>query len=301
MHRNEVRRISEGGMMVALVGVILFFNRQSAGILESVFYWVLSFPILIYTCRYGLKWGCIVSVAMMVISFILSAPTTMFYLFSSLVIGVVYGEGVRRRWPNRWLLGLTFLFTFCSYLITMFVFAEIFGYNIEVEMSEVASMLSGLMQMSGASLVVEMRHAVLIIVLFANILNVVLQSLCIHLISFVLLRRLKIEMNPVKTVFDLRLSKGLGWVLLLSLLVSVFFVRFIDVESVKVILLSVMICISLFMVGYGLTVVMCRLTTTRTKAVLILMALALIPLAWPFLIILAFADSQFDLKRVKKR
>ena len=97
MHRNEVRRISEGGMMVALVGVILFFNRQSAGILESVFYWVLSFPILIYTCRYGLKWGCIVSVAMMVISFILSAPTTMFYLFSSLVIGVVYGEGVRRN------------------------------------------------------------------------------------------------------------------------------------------------------------------------------------------------------------
>ena len=196
---------------------------------------------------------------------------------------------------------MTFLFTFCSYLITMFVFAEIFGYNIEVEMSEVASMLSGLMQMSGASLVVEMRHAVLIIVLFTNILNVVLQSLCIHLISFVLLRRLKIEMNPVKTVFDLRLSKRLGWVLLLSLLASVFFVRFIDVESVKVILLSVMICISLFMVGYGLTVVMCRLTTTRTKAVLILMALALIPLAWPFLIILAFADSQFDLKRVKKR
>ena len=89
--------------------------------------------------------------------------------------------------------------------------------------------------------------------------------------------------------------------LLLSLLASVFFVRFIDVESVKVILLSVMICISLFMVGYGLTVVMCRLTTTRTKAVLILMALALIPLASPFLIILAFADSQFDLKRVKKR
>ena len=117
-----------------------------------------------------------------------------------------------------------------------------------------------------------MRHAVLIIVLFTNILNVVLQSLCIHLISFVLLRRLKIEMNPVKTVFDLRLSKRLGWVLLLSLLASVFFVRFIDVESVKVILLSVMICISLFMVGYGLTVVMCRLTTTRTKAVLILMA-----------------------------
>ena len=106
---------------------------------------------------------------------------------------------------------MTFLFTFCSYLITMFVFAEIFGYNIEVEMSEVASMLSGLMQMSGASLVVEMRHAVLIIVLFTNILNVVLQSLCIHLISFVLLRRLKIEMNPVKTVFDLRLSKRFGW------------------------------------------------------------------------------------------
>ena len=32
-------------MMVAIVGMLLFINRQLAGMLEMVMYWVLTFPI----------------------------------------------------------------------------------------------------------------------------------------------------------------------------------------------------------------------------------------------------------------
>ena len=43
---QSVRRISEGAMMVAMVGLVLFFNRQTAGMFEYLFYWLLSFSIL---------------------------------------------------------------------------------------------------------------------------------------------------------------------------------------------------------------------------------------------------------------
>ena len=34
---QSVRRISEGAMMVAMVGLVLFFNRQTAGMFEYLF------------------------------------------------------------------------------------------------------------------------------------------------------------------------------------------------------------------------------------------------------------------------
>ena len=52
MH-DQTRRITEGAMMCTLVALMLLLNRQLAGILEYAAYWVLSFPILIYTVKYG--------------------------------------------------------------------------------------------------------------------------------------------------------------------------------------------------------------------------------------------------------
>ena len=47
---NQTKKMTEGAMMVAIVGMLLFINRQLAGMLEMVMYWVLTFPILMYTC-----------------------------------------------------------------------------------------------------------------------------------------------------------------------------------------------------------------------------------------------------------
>lgn len=110
--QNDIRKISEGGLMCALIGVILLLNRQTAGVFEASFYWILSLPILVYAARYDLKWSIIVSIATLLLSMMISSPATIFYLFSSLVIGVVYGVGVRKKWPNSILLGSVMLFTF---------------------------------------------------------------------------------------------------------------------------------------------------------------------------------------------
>ena len=58
---KRTHHITEGSMMVALVGAALLANRQLAGILEYALYWVLTFPILVYTVRYGMRNALIVS------------------------------------------------------------------------------------------------------------------------------------------------------------------------------------------------------------------------------------------------
>ena len=80
---NQTKKMTEGAMMVAIVGMLLFINRQLAGMLEMVMYWVLTFPILMYTARYGVKSACVPAISMVLLSFMIAAPTTIFYLFCS--------------------------------------------------------------------------------------------------------------------------------------------------------------------------------------------------------------------------
>ena len=65
--RNDTRKITEGAMMCALVGLVLFINRQLGGMIEYTIYWILSFPILIYTVRYGWKAALIPAVSMLLL------------------------------------------------------------------------------------------------------------------------------------------------------------------------------------------------------------------------------------------
>ena len=64
--KNDTRKITEGAMMVAIVGLMLFINRQLAGMIEYMMYWILTFPILIYTAKYGVKNAMVPSVCMLI-------------------------------------------------------------------------------------------------------------------------------------------------------------------------------------------------------------------------------------------
>lgn len=296
--KNDVRKLTEGAMMVAMTGVVLFINRQSAGMLESLLYWVLSFPILIYTVRYGLQWGCITFTAMMLLSFIISTPQTLFYLFSALIIGVVYGVGVRKKWTNRKLLNWTMLFTFFSYLITMFVLASFFGYNIKDEASAIIEIMSSFQLNGGVSL----QNIAMISIVLVFVVSVVTQSLCVHLVAILLLKRLKIEVNPVKSVYDLRLNKGMGVSAIIIALAFVGGSYFTSNETVELCLFVAYACMLILYVAYGTTVILCfMIEYKKQKWAMILALLYLLPPCWILMAALGVWDSFVDIKGKLKR
>ena len=52
---NNVRRLTDGAMMLAIIGALLLINRQTAGIIETTFLFILPLPMVFYSARYGLK------------------------------------------------------------------------------------------------------------------------------------------------------------------------------------------------------------------------------------------------------
>lgn len=284
--------------MVAIVGVALFFNRQMAGLLEFAIYWILSFPILIYTVRYGLKAALVPSISMILLSFMISLPTTMFYLASSLIVGLVYGAGVRRSWSNRALLASSIIFTFFSYVITTIIFASFFGYSPQDDIE----MLNQLVEVMHISLPGGIANFVKAFIIITTVLMSVLQGLCIHLLAIVLMKRLKMKTNPVKPIFDIKVGKWAGYVCI------VIWLLFLGINVVKLdseiinLIIAAYFCVQIFAIGYGcITIMSIMVLQNRRKYVFFLPILAFVPFVNNVIMFIGIYDMFADLKGQMKR
>lgn len=67
---NSVRKITDGAMMVALIGLFLFINRQLAGLLDLYAAWLVPLPMVMYAVKYGWKSALVPFVSVIFLSFI---------------------------------------------------------------------------------------------------------------------------------------------------------------------------------------------------------------------------------------
>lgn len=279
--RQTTKQITQGAMITAITAIILILNRQTGGIMESSFYWFLSFPILIYAVRSELKMTIMVGIACMFMALLFSTPQTMFYLFSALTTGSIYGYGVKRKWSNSKLLLWTFITTFISCYITMFALASAFGYNIiegRMELLELIEPFTQFLPMS-AQLFVKTFDILL------SLLIIALQTLCTHLVAVILFRKLGIECNPIRTVMDWQPPL---WTAILTMIAHGLFIMmsFISLsESMQELILFVMLGgMSIYLI-YGLIIV--RILAFRKKAMMLLY----IPIFWLFVVYIGLFDT----------
>lgn len=290
---NQTRKITEGAMMVAIVGLLLFINRQLAGMIEVAMYWILTFPILIYTAKYGVKDSLVPAVSMVLLSFMIATPTTIFYLISCDVIGIIYGAGIRNKWKNGSLLWWTGIFTFVSYFVTTVLFAAVFGYD----PNEDVEIIKTLVHFFNIDLKIPIAKIVGMVVIGGAILMTILQTMCIHMIANIILKRMKIEVRPMKSVFELRVPRYVGYIIL-GIIVLFYMQNVIelnqDVYAVLLVLYGVSI---LFAMGYGTLTLLCMAMVFRKKYLIIIIFICLfIPLLNLIIVLIGVLDMIMDLR-----
>lgn len=298
MKTSETRKMTEGAMMVALIGVCLFFNRQTAGIFEVDFYWLLSLPILIYTAKTDLKYGMIVFVSSLLLAFMLSTPQTIFYLFCAEVIGLVYGYGVHKQWNNRLLLGMTMLFTFISLFISMYVLASFFGFDVQATRNELLGMIEHAMSFLNQwhltlAFPVSFHMIVYCLDILSFMIIAILQSICTHLVAVLFLHKLQIKKAEIKLLNTFVMPRFLGFTMLCLWAV----VLWVDLstlpENIQFLVVLLFMCNFILTLTYGMIVV--RDVRRRFKWAGILY----IPLFWNLVVLLGVADA-LTLGKIRK-
>ncbi|MDH6368155.1 MULTISPECIES: DUF2232 domain-containing protein [unclassified Breznakia] len=210
---RKTRNITEGAMMIAMVAILLILNRQFAGVLEEMIFWLLSIPLIVYMVRYDIQSGLIVAISCILSSILFSTFTGMVLLISAMVSGVCYGIGLKKGWKNAYLLILAIVSQLLVSALTVIVFGHIFGYDIIAEVMDLTKMVEQAGIASGA------RTLAMLVVLIVYIGSACMQGIVIHVASHVILARLRIQVASLKPITQVRIPKQVGMLATVGLVI----------------------------------------------------------------------------------
>lgn len=286
---GQTKKLSEGAMMCAVLGVLFFINRQVAGMIDTAAYWLYTFPVLLYTARYGAKAALGPAFCTLLLAYFLSGFTTLFYMLSVNICALFYGEGIRKKWRNgRLLSGLLFI-TFLSYLVATWLLAGIFGYDLK-EDSELLRLLFPFLPAA--------RCTGALATVFIALLLSVLQSFCLHVCAKELLHRLRIETLPSKSLLQLSLPRWLGYIII-SIWLLYFSGNVIELNhgADRILLFLYLLSVLLAAVYGALTLSLWLLQRHRRFLALFVIVGVMLPYVQMVLALLGMADMLLDIRK----
>lgn len=194
---NSSKRLVEGALFVAIYGVFMLASRFVGGILESTLFFILPFPLVLYTVRYGIKNALVPFISVAFVAFMINPINALFYVISANMLGVVYGELVKRQVKEVYLMVIAAATSLVLNLLSTYVFASLLGYNLQQDVTEMIAIVSSLAEqipnLPSSEVIERMIYEILpaSIMLFA-----LMEGYLIHFSSSFILFRLKEIKRP---------------------------------------------------------------------------------------------------------
>ena len=130
---------------------------------------------------------------MCLLGFILGGPTTLFYVASESLIGLIYGGGIHSGKNTHRLVLITMAAGAVVNVLSTVVFASFFGYDLAAETKELEAMMTGIFAQTGAEVpaTLNLTRYIGTIFVVTAVLTGVLQGFVTHVLSRLLLKRLR--------------------------------------------------------------------------------------------------------------
>ena len=194
---NSTLKITTGAMIIAIFAMLLILNRQTGLFFEEFFVYLLPLPMAIYTALYDWKYGQMVFIGMTAFSFIFGGFTTIFYAISSSLIGLVFGTMVCRKADPTKMLIIIMVFSAVSNVISSVALASLFGYDIDMSLTEMKSMLTKTLDAGGYGALGEFYTMDLLKQLFVFSMAIMglVQGFIVYRLGLLIMKRLHISVG----------------------------------------------------------------------------------------------------------
>ena len=284
----NTREITQGAMVCAIYGLILFLNQQTALFIESGMSWIFVFPILIYTAKTNSQAGLISTIAMGLETIFFGGFTTWFYSWTSLCIGYVYGVSIQKRWQGISKLAVTFIFSMISYLLIFFLWAKLFEVDYAADFIMIQKFIP----------YINVTTFILLMVLSLSM----LQTLCIHLLASLICMRMRIETVPLKSIWQIEPSRPTGIFSIIIFIVLILGNNVIKYSKGIQNFILILLFIDLIVLDYYGTIYLLKKYGNKNRKFVFLICLgAFIPVINIIWMLLGEADCLFNLQLKEKR
>lgn len=134
-------QITLGAMILAIFAIILLMNRQTGGMFEETFMYILPIPMTAYASKFGWKPSLGVFAGMAFFSVLFGTFTTIFYAVSEALVGLVFGTCIHRKADMTKTLVLVMILSAVLNVVSTFALASVFGYDIAAEVREMQAQM----------------------------------------------------------------------------------------------------------------------------------------------------------------
>lgn len=288
----NTKKITEAAVFAGMVMAFLFVDRQTAGLIETVMFWVLPIPTIIYTVKYGYRDGIALAFAIIIGSFFIASLPTFIIVVYSTIAGFIYGSLMNKDKKVMVTLSLVFLVSLINNYLSLTVFASFFGYNIHRELTGIIEFLQYIPVLSQ---IVSINTVELIIPTFIVIYSI-LETLLLHMISTIVLNRLKIKKITFPSIYSFKISKITASVILLLITMGVIIVKSNYLNYLNYLLVMFVVLLSLVFVLLGISLMILYVSTTKIRKLTPVIMLVMI-LVFPYiLVVIGVVDAYFDIK-----
>ena len=197
-------KITTGAMIIAIFGLFLLFNRQTGGLLEDVFMYLLPVPMVAYSCIYGWKASIPVFIGMSFFAVLFGSFVTIFYAISGALLGMVFGTCLYHKRDMTKTLLLVMGLSAVLNLISTVALASVFGYDVNEELMLMQSQMTAAMEKAGVSLpegLITIDYLRRLFVVSMASLGLV-QGFIIYELSLLILKRLRFPVESPKAVSE---------------------------------------------------------------------------------------------------
>lgn len=268
--------ITSGAMMLAIFALLLILNRQTGSFFEMFFSYILPIPMVVYAAKFNWNKGLLVLAGMVLFSIFFGTPYTIFYTFTSAVLGLVFGTYVyQKRDMTRALfvmMGLSAVFS----TVDTIALATLFDNDIDAQLDEMLRVIKEIMIQMGRENLLQYYTKDLIYQIFiiTTVITGLVQGFIVFKLSVLILRRLRIpvqDATPIAEYYPPLLISGIAFI--------GYFYGFFTLGGnfpsalIKNIVQSVWICSFLYLMTFGLIAVSLLLKRYLTQNKLLIVLL----------------------------
>lgn len=305
MNKKRLNVITEASLFTAIYALFVLVCRSGGGFLESLFFCVIPFPMIYFSLRNELKSSLLLTISSLILGALISPLSTLFYVLPACLIGMFYAYFKKQNKSEISQILITIFGCFIVNLLTMHLFAGVFNYDIYDDfggtINSILKLIDNLFNSNLAS--VKLIFYVDLFVPSIILVTSMMEGYLMHLVSSLILDKLKYKQRKNYPFFLFQLPIWLGLVSLVSIIGGIFVLIFVK-EDTGIIFNLLSFLLAIGFIGYlllfiqGIAFIACLLLANgKQKLFLLILILSLLLniLVIIFGIIAIFNDNRDNL------
>jgi len=201
--KKQVRTVTEGAMMLAIIGVVLYLNRMSGQALMGFLVFILPLPSIFYIAKYGPRQGLILSFVILLFPILIGDFVALFYTTTAVAVGLVYGYGVYKDKDNGWLVITATIVTAISLYFEIYLLQAFIGEDFIGELRLILEQFLVMANEAGLKGIPDnfMTLTLSLVPMMALIMSFG-QAFVTHIAALILLQRLKIKTRKMRPLTE---------------------------------------------------------------------------------------------------